>query len=54
MKLIRNALFLGTSGKATRMCDELQVVPWQEPDMFNCTTSTFYQLRKQVSERAKM
>lgn len=30
------------------MCDETQVVPWQEPDMFNCTTSTFYQLRKQL------
>lgn len=41
-------LVLGTSGKATRMCDETQVVPWQEPDMFNCTTSTFYQLRKQL------
>ncbi|KAH9644921.1 hypothetical protein HF086_014409 [Spodoptera exigua] len=40
----------GTSGKATRMCDETQVVPWQEPDMFNCTTSTFYQLRKQLSK----
>ncbi|KOB74665.1 Protocadherin-like wing polarity protein stan, partial [Operophtera brumata] len=38
----------GTSGKATRTCDETQVVPWQEPDMFNCTTSTFYQLRKQL------
>ncbi|XP_026328508.1 protocadherin-like wing polarity protein stan isoform X2 [Hyposmocoma kahamanoa] len=38
----------GTSGKATRMCDESQVVPWQEPDMFNCTTSTFYQLSKQL------
>ncbi|KAF9822527.1 hypothetical protein SFRURICE_010278 [Spodoptera frugiperda] len=35
---------------ATRMCDETQVVPWQEPDMFNCTTSTFYQLRKQLSK----
>ncbi|XP_026739662.1 protocadherin-like wing polarity protein stan [Trichoplusia ni] len=40
----------GTSGKATRMCDETQVVPWQEPDMFNCTTSTFYQLRKQLGK----
>ncbi|KAJ8731807.1 hypothetical protein PYW08_014537 [Mythimna loreyi] len=40
----------GTSGKATRLCDETQVVPWQEPDMFNCTTSTFYQLRKQLSK----
>ncbi|CAF4901464.1 unnamed protein product [Pieris macdunnoughi] len=38
----------GSSGKATRMCDETQVIPWQEPDMFNCTTSTFYQLRKQL------
>ncbi|RVE52505.1 hypothetical protein evm_002899 [Chilo suppressalis] len=38
----------GTSGKATRMCDESQVIPWQEPDMFNCTTSTFYQLRNQL------
>ncbi|KAL0891925.1 hypothetical protein ABMA27_015170 [Loxostege sticticalis] len=38
----------GTSGKATRMCDETQVIPWQEPDMFNCTTSTFYQLRNQL------
>ncbi|CAH2075509.1 unnamed protein product, partial [Iphiclides podalirius] len=38
----------GSSGKATRVCDEIQVVPWQEPDMFNCTTSTFYQLRKQL------
>ncbi|KAG6439141.1 hypothetical protein O3G_MSEX000521, partial [Manduca sexta] len=40
----------GTSGKATRMCDETQVVPWQEPDMFNCTTSTFYQLKKQLQK----
>uniref|UniRef100_A0A2A4J5X8 Protocadherin-like wing polarity protein stan n=1 Tax=Heliothis virescens TaxID=7102 RepID=A0A2A4J5X8_HELVI len=40
----------GTSGKATRVCDETQEVPWQEPDMFNCTTSTFYQLRKQLSK----
>lgn len=39
----------GSSGKATRMCDEKQVVPWLEPDMFNCTSSTFLQLRKQVS-----
>ncbi|XP_026490100.2 protocadherin-like wing polarity protein stan isoform X1 [Vanessa tameamea] len=38
----------GSSGKATRMCDEKQVIPWHEPDMFNCTTSTFYQLRKQL------
>ncbi|XP_013177867.1 PREDICTED: protocadherin-like wing polarity protein stan isoform X1 [Papilio xuthus] len=38
----------GSSGRATRMCDEVQVVPWQEPDMFNCTTETFYQLRKQL------
>ncbi|XP_059052501.1 protocadherin-like wing polarity protein stan [Achroia grisella] len=38
----------GASGKATRMCDKTQVVPWQEPDMFNCTTSTFYQLRQQL------
>ncbi|CAK1552868.1 unnamed protein product [Leptosia nina] len=38
----------GSSGKATRMCDGSQVIPWQEPDMFNCTTSTFYQLRKQL------
>ncbi|XP_045493580.1 protocadherin-like wing polarity protein stan [Colias croceus] len=38
----------GSSGKATRMCDESQVIPWQEPDTFNCTTSTFYQLRKQL------
>ncbi|KAI8429178.1 hypothetical protein MSG28_007715 [Choristoneura fumiferana] len=45
-----NAGCEGTSGKATRMCDETQVVPWQEPDMFNCTTSTFYQLRKQLSK----
>ncbi|XP_013196318.2 protocadherin-like wing polarity protein stan [Amyelois transitella] len=40
----------GTSGKATRMCDETHVIPWQEPDMFNCTTSTFYQLRKQLNK----
>ncbi|KAJ2938245.1 hypothetical protein O0L34_g17587 [Tuta absoluta] len=40
----------GTSGRGTRMCDESQLVPWQEPDMFNCTTSTFYQLRKQLSK----
>ncbi|KAJ0179731.1 hypothetical protein K1T71_004322 [Dendrolimus kikuchii] len=40
----------GTSGKATRKCDETQVIPWQEPDMFNCTTSTFYQLRKQFQK----
>ncbi|OWR45133.1 cadherin [Danaus plexippus plexippus] len=38
----------GSSGKAKRLCDEKQVIPWQEPDMFNCTTSTFYQLRKQL------
>ncbi|KAI5643827.1 hypothetical protein NE865_04223 [Phthorimaea operculella] len=40
----------GTSGRGTRMCDESQLVPWQEPDMFNCTTSTFYQLRKQLTK----
>ncbi|XP_050681661.1 protocadherin-like wing polarity protein stan isoform X2 [Leptidea sinapis] len=38
----------GSSGRATRMCDESQLVPWQEPNMFNCTTSTFYQLRNQL------
>ncbi|CAH2107056.1 unnamed protein product [Euphydryas editha] len=38
----------GSSGKATRMCDEKQVIPWHEPDMFNCTSSTFQQLRKQL------
>ncbi|XP_072940790.1 protocadherin-like wing polarity protein stan [Epargyreus clarus] len=40
----------GSIGKASRMCDETQVVPWQEPDMFNCTTSSFYQLQKQLNK----
>ncbi|KAG7299924.1 hypothetical protein JYU34_016949 [Plutella xylostella] len=38
----------GSSGKASRSCVKESVVPWQEPDMFNCTTATFYQLRKQL------
>ncbi|XP_037874856.1 protocadherin-like wing polarity protein stan [Bombyx mori] len=38
----------GSSGRATRTCDETKDVPWQDPDMFNCTTATFYQLRKQL------
>lgn len=38
----------GSNGKATRLCDKAQLVPWQEPDLFNCTSAPFYQLRKQV------
>ncbi|XP_041976162.1 protocadherin-like wing polarity protein stan isoform X2 [Aricia agestis] len=40
----------GSSGKATRLCDKTQLVPWQEPDLFNCTSAPFYQLRKQLQK----
>ncbi|GBP48921.1 Protocadherin-like wing polarity protein stan [Eumeta japonica] len=40
----------GTSGKTSRFCDKKQVVPWQEPDLFNCTSTVFHQLSKQLEK----
>lgn len=38
----------GSYGKASRNCDN-ELGGWQEPDMFNCTSERFVQLREQVS-----
>ncbi|XP_066248043.1 protocadherin-like wing polarity protein stan isoform X1 [Euwallacea similis] len=38
----------GSHGKASRKCDELN--GWLEPDLFNCTTDAFVELREQLSK----
>ena len=37
-----------SQGKASRACDET-LGGWQEPDLFNCTSDPFLDLRKVVS-----
>lgn len=40
----------GAGGKASRACGPAdQRPPWRKPDMFNCTSPNFINLRKQVS-----
>lgn len=39
----------GSVGKASRSCDNL-LGGWQDPDLFNCTSDRFVELRNQVSE----
>ncbi|GLV44458.1 starry night [Carabus blaptoides fortunei] len=41
-----------THGKASRSCDNL-LGGWQKPDMFNCTSELFMELRKQLSQIEK-
>ncbi|GLV46545.1 starry night [Carabus blaptoides fortunei] len=41
-----------THGKASRSCDNL-LGGWQKPDMFNCTSELFVELRKQLSQIEK-
>ncbi|XP_072387451.1 protocadherin-like wing polarity protein stan isoform X2 [Diabrotica undecimpunctata] len=38
----------GSHGKASRTCDN-DLGGWQEPDMFNCTSERFVELREQLS-----
>ncbi|XP_014243159.1 protocadherin-like wing polarity protein stan isoform X2 [Cimex lectularius] len=39
----------GSVGKATRLCD--RALPgWRDPDMFNCTSNDFYQLRRLLNQ----
>lgn len=38
----------GSVGKASRSCDNL-LGGWQTPDMFNCTSERFVELRTQVT-----
>ncbi|XP_018329600.1 protocadherin-like wing polarity protein stan [Agrilus planipennis] len=38
----------GSQGKASRSCDN-QMGGWQEPDLFNCTSERFLELRNQLS-----
>lgn len=38
----------GTSGVATRLCDR-SLPGWRTPDVFNCTSNSFLQLRRLVS-----
>lgn len=38
----------GALGKASRSCDN-QLGGWQQPDLFNCTSDRFAELRTQVS-----
>lgn len=38
----------GSHGKASRSCDNL-LGGWQPPDMFNCTSDRFVELRNQLS-----
>lgn len=38
----------GSHGKASRICDN-ELGGWQLPDMFNCTSAAFVELRNQVS-----
>lgn len=42
----------GSHGKASRSCDN-QLGGWQNPDMFNCTSDLFVELRKQLSQIEK-
>ncbi|CAG9761162.1 unnamed protein product [Ceutorhynchus assimilis] len=39
----------GSHGKASRNCDN-ELGGWQEPDMFNCTSDRFVELREQLSK----
>lgn len=42
----------GAQGKASRSCDN-QLGGWQKPDMFNCTSDLFVELRKQLAQIEK-
>ncbi|KAG5887440.1 hypothetical protein JTB14_003292 [Gonioctena quinquepunctata] len=42
----------GSHGKASRSCDN-ELGGWQEPDMFNCTSERFLELREQLSNIEK-
>ncbi|XP_049823743.1 protocadherin-like wing polarity protein stan isoform X2 [Aethina tumida] len=42
----------GSFGKASRSCDN-ELGGWQEPDMFNCTSQRFVELRDQLSNIEK-
>nr|XP_023025805.1 protocadherin-like wing polarity protein stan [Leptinotarsa decemlineata] len=42
----------GSHGKASRSCDN-DLGGWQEPDMFNCTSERFVELREQLSNIEK-
>ncbi|XP_050305133.1 protocadherin-like wing polarity protein stan isoform X2 [Anthonomus grandis grandis] len=39
----------GAHGKASRKCDN-ELGGWQEPDMFNCTSERFLELREQLAK----
>ncbi|CAH1394993.1 unnamed protein product [Nezara viridula] len=39
----------GTNGRATRLCDR-SLPGWRAPDVFNCTSNSFIQLRRLLSQ----
>ncbi|XP_066904779.1 protocadherin-like wing polarity protein stan isoform X2 [Halyomorpha halys] len=39
----------GTNGRATRLCDR-SLPGWRPPDVFNCTSNSFVQLRRLLSQ----
>lgn len=41
-------LIEGSHGKASRICDN-DLGGWQEPDLLNCTSDKFLELRKELS-----